>query len=119
MAVPYSAGTARISCAISLRSVSAISTDSLSFFYGWKNWMQMTNDATPKRDPRKEPKAGDVLIEGRNRIEVTSRKGARVLYSLTSLPATSSTDRIPMECGLYLNRWREVLKNAEVIHHAD
>jgi len=71
------------------------------------------------RDPRVNPKVGDVLLMGVNRVTVTERTSRRILYTLTIERGASPIYRIPMHCGLYLNRWKEVVEHAEVIHHAD
>ncbi len=80
---------------------------------------KLTGDTSPKRDPRSDPKAGDVLVIGDSRIEVTERTARRILYKLTFLRPRSPIDSAPMNCGLYLNRWKEVVENAEVLHAAE
>ncbi len=73
--------------------------------------MPPTDPMTPQpcRDPRVDPKPGDVLVLGNNRIEVTERTARRVLYTLK--PSKSGA----LHCGLYLSRWQMVVENAEVL----
>ncbi len=71
------------------------------------------------RDPRVDPRPGDVLTLGSNRVEVTERTSRRILYTLTVPAARMSINALPMHCGLYLSRWQMVVENAEVIHASE
>jgi hypothetical protein len=76
----------------------------------------MPNNKPLSRDPRIDPRPGDVLLLGNNRISVTELTKQRVLYELTTEGAKSVIERMPMNCSLYLNFWEEVVDKAEVIH---
>lgn len=72
------------------------------------------------RDPRVDPKEGDILLApGNNRLEVFQRKPNRILYKLTSVKPIYPTDAIPMQCGAYLKDWKKITKEAEVIRAAE
>jgi hypothetical protein len=70
-----------------------------------------------ERDPRTDPKPGDVLRDLPFVLTVT-RFERRVFYRL-SHPGARGVNAIPMDCNQTLKRWREVVKNAEVLHAAE
>lgn len=66
-----------------------------------------------KRDPRVDPKVGDVLRKGRVETTVTAVGHGRVAG------VTFHPQFYPREVGSTLVRWRALKRDAEVIHAAD
>lgn len=79
----------------------------------------MTAEPT-KRDPRVNPKAGDVLAFAPHhmRLAVTRCENRKVFYDL-SRHNGHPIYAIPMKCKDSLPGWRKRTANFEVIHAAD
>ena len=73
-----------------------------------------------ERDPRKDPKVGDVFREREFlKIEVVA-VGDKELHYLVSTPeATSPILRIPISCHCSRYSWPKRAKEYEVLHAAD
>lgn len=69
-----------------------------------------------ERDPRVNPKPGDVLRDGVHRISVTT-VDRQIRYTLTRSNGYG-INAIPMHCHMAKKSWREWAKNAEVIDAA-
>lgn len=70
-----------------------------------------------KRDPRKDPKTGDEVQVGNHHAKVTIVQ--RSIHYELWCPDGPPIYRIPILCRVSKPRWRQQMKNAEVIHAAD
>jgi predicted alternative tryptophan synthase beta-subunit len=67
-------------------------------------------------DPRRNPKAGSVLRNGRYRFTVGSvDRHDRVHYTLIDTEARTSLGKTGMACDRSLASWREMMRDAEVV----
>jgi hypothetical protein len=70
------------------------------------------------RNPRIDPKPGDVLTLPIGRYEVTKASNRKVWFNFTQPGVRHIMYNIPMACKDTLPEWRKRMRDAEVLHIA-
>ncbi len=77
------------------------------------------NDTSPERDPRRNPRIGDVLRSGSEQRMVMDEISVKRTFEISHIVFSSTSIGCESNAHETIARWLRWAKNAEVLHAAD